>query len=58
MHCPHCGTLMNRHAEKSIKETHLENSPLFDPRLEGVIAAIYCCPACGKVEMELEVRLI
>jgi hypothetical protein len=49
---------MNRHAEKSIKETHLENSPLFDPRLEGVIAAIYCCPACGKVEMELEVRLI
>jgi hypothetical protein len=49
---------MNRHADKSIKETHLEETSLFDPTIEGVIAAIYYCPVCGKVEMELEVRLI
>jgi predicted RNA-binding Zn-ribbon protein involved in translation (DUF1610 family) len=58
MHCPNCGALMNRHADKSIKETHLEETSLFDPTIEGVIAAIYYCPVCGKVEMELEVRLI
>jgi len=55
MHCPNCGALMNRHAEKSIKETHPEESSLFDPMIEGVLAAIYCCPRCGKIEMELEV---
>ena len=37
---------MNRHAEKTVK----------DPRTpEGeVIASIHYCPACGKVEAEIE----
>ena len=46
MHCPNCGTLMNRHAEKPIKDSR---------RPEGeVIASIYYCPDCGKVEAETE----
>ncbi len=42
MRCPSCGTLMNQHAEKPIK----------DPRAPKgeVIASIHYCPACGKVE--------
>jgi C4-type Zn-finger protein len=46
MYCPSCGAPMNRHAEKTIK----------DPQVpEGeVIASIYCCPKCGKVEAEIE----
>ena len=40
------GTLMNRHAEKTVKDAHA---------LEGeVIASIHYCPGCGKVEAEIE----
>jgi ribosomal protein S27AE len=46
MHCPECGTLMNRHAEKAIKDSHA-------PETE-VIASIHYCPRCGKVEAEFE----
>ena len=46
MHCPNCGALMNRHAEKPIKDAHA---------FEGeVIASIHYCPACGKVEAVIE----
>jgi len=46
MGCPNCGTLMNRHAEKPVKDAHA---------LEGeVIASIHYCPGCGKVEAEIE----
>jgi ribosomal protein S27AE len=46
MNCPGCGTLMNRHAEKPIKESRVPNGE--------VIASIHYCPRCGKVEAELE----
>lgn len=46
MRCPDCDTLMNRHAEKLIKDAHA---------LEGeVVASIHYCPGCGKVEAEIE----
>jgi predicted RNA-binding Zn-ribbon protein involved in translation (DUF1610 family) len=46
MHCPDCGALMNRHAEKPLKDSR---SP------EGeVLASIHYCPNCGKVESELK----
>jgi predicted RNA-binding Zn-ribbon protein involved in translation (DUF1610 family) len=45
MHCPDCGTLMNRHAEKQVKLPHAESD---------VIASIHSCPACGKVELTVE----
>jgi hypothetical protein len=37
---------MNRHAEKPVMEPHIPEGEL--------IAFIYYCPACGKVEAELE----
>jgi ribosomal protein S27AE len=46
MRCPSCGTLMNRHAEKLIKDPHVPEGE--------VIASIHYCPKCGKVEAELE----
>jgi len=52
--CPNCGTLMNRHAEKPLKEASPEESVHFDTVLGGVVAAMYCCPGCGKVEAEME----
>jgi predicted RNA-binding Zn-ribbon protein involved in translation (DUF1610 family) len=46
MNCPRCGTSMNRHAEKPLKDP---GSP------EGeVLASIHYCPGCGKVEAEPE----
>ena len=53
MLCPVCGTPMNKHAEKPLKTGAPQESPWFDPDLEGVLFAIHCCPACGKVESEL-----
>ena len=47
MSCPDCGTLMNRHAEKLIKT--------ITPDEREVVAAVYACPACGKIEAE-EIR--
>ena len=46
MSCPSCGTLMNRHAEKLIKDSHVPGGE--------VLASIHYCPKCGKVEAELE----
>jgi ribosomal protein S27AE len=46
MRCPSCGTLMNRHAEKLIKDSHIPEGE--------VLASIHYCPKCGKVEAELE----
>ena len=54
MRCPRCGTLMNRHAEKPLKDARREESLPFDPILGGAISSIHCCPGCGKVEAELE----
>ena len=46
MRCLNCGTLMNRHAEKLVKDA---------PAPEGeVIASIHYCPGCGKVEAVIE----
>ena len=45
MHCPNCGTPMNRHAEKPLKTAAEETE---------VIASIHYCPACGKVEATIE----
>ena len=45
MYCPSCGTLMNRHAEKLVKDSEM-------PEGEAV-ASIHYCPGCGKVEAEL-----
>ena len=48
MRCPSCDTPMNRHAEKTIKDPHVGEG-------EGeVVASVYYCPECGKVEAELE----
>jgi hypothetical protein len=46
---------MNRHAEKPIKIAHVEEStPSPSDSFPGeVVAAIHCCPACGKVEAEI-----
>ena len=44
MHCPKCGTPMNRHAEKPLKTAAEETE---------VIASIHYCPACGKVGLEI-----
>jgi C4-type Zn-finger protein len=44
MRCPDCGATMNHHAEKPIKT----------PFGDEVIADIYYCPACGKVEAKME----
>jgi len=46
MRCPSCGTLMNRHAEKLIKDSHAPDGE--------VLASIHYCPKCGKVETEPE----
>jgi hypothetical protein len=46
MHCPDCGTLMNRHAEKLVKDPHAPGGE--------IIASIHYCPACGKVEAQVE----
>jgi len=46
MRCPNCGTLMNEHAEKAIKDPHTPEGE--------VIASIHYCPGCGKIEAEPE----
>jgi uncharacterized protein with PIN domain len=46
MRCPECGTTMNRHAEKPVKDSHVSEGE--------IIASIYYCPKCGKVEAEME----
>ena len=46
MRCPNCGALMNRHAEKSVKDPHASEGE--------VITSIHYCPVCGKVEAEPE----
>jgi predicted RNA-binding Zn-ribbon protein involved in translation (DUF1610 family) len=46
MRCPDCGTLMNRHAQKTVKDPQASESE--------VTASIHYCPACGKVELTLE----
>jgi len=46
MRCPTCGTVMNRHAEKSVKDPHASEGE--------AMATIYYCPGCGKVEAEVE----
>ena len=50
MRCPRCGAPMNHHAEKTIKEPHVPEGE--------VIASIYYCAACGKVEAELEAEAV
>jgi predicted RNA-binding Zn-ribbon protein involved in translation (DUF1610 family) len=55
MHCPNCGTLMNRHAEKPIRDTRPDESMSFDTIVDGVItSSIHYCPGCGKVEAEVQ----
>jgi ribosomal protein S27AE len=44
MLCPDCGTLMNCHAEKPVKNPLVPDGE--------IIASIHYCPACGKVEAE------
>jgi len=56
MRCPDCSALMNRHAEKPVKGACPDESAAFNDVLGEVIAAIHCCPGCGKVEAELEAR--
>lgn len=53
MICPNCGALMNRHAEKPLKIVPSEEPirPVENP--DDLIAAIHCCPACGKIEAEI-----
>ena len=47
MHCPSCNTPMNRHAEKTIKDPHVGEGE--------VVASVYYCPRCGKVEAKVEI---
>jgi hypothetical protein len=46
MRCPTCDLPMNRHAEKPLRHTS-------DDHQGEVVAAIYCCAGCGKVEAEV-----
>jgi hypothetical protein len=45
---------MNQHAEKPLTDVPPEESQNFDDIFGGVLVAVYCCPACGKVEAEVE----
>ena len=54
MHCPKCGFAMNRHAEKLLKTRERQDSLYADLDTDGVVASIYYCSNCGKVEAVLE----
>ena len=48
IHCPHCGALMNRHAEKV---DYSRNPDEFDdPVFDGVLVEFHTCPVCRYVE--------
>jgi C4-type Zn-finger protein len=46
MICPSCDAVMNLHAEKSVKDADVPEGEL--------IARVYYCPHCGKVEAEMK----
>jgi predicted RNA-binding Zn-ribbon protein involved in translation (DUF1610 family) len=46
MNCPNCGATMNRHAEKLFKNSQIS--------VDEILANIYYCPHCGKVEADVE----
>jgi hypothetical protein len=47
--CPHCGTPMNRHAEKIDYGAGLADPAAFDPTLGGVLEEFHTCPDCRFV---------
>ena len=48
MRCPKCGTVMNRHAEKPVRDYRESDGPADE--VMGAILLIHACPGCGKVE--------
>lgn len=48
MQCPDCGTPMNHHAAKLVREAPRESR--VDADRAEVIALIHYCPDCGNVE--------
>lgn len=54
LRCPKCGTLMNRHAEKSFNDHALDKPLNIDPDFGGAISSVHYCPGCGNVEIVAE----
>ena len=50
IHCPQCGALMNRHAEKVDYSRSPGGGGEGDPAFDGILVEFHTCPACGYVE--------
>jgi hypothetical protein len=50
MRCPHCGIVMNYHAEKINYLAAPTNPEAIDPDLRGIVEEVYTYPGCGNTE--------
>lgn len=47
MHCPACGAVMNRHADKLVAPVSEAERAAVDPALGGLVVEVHACPRCG-----------
>ena len=54
MSCAKCGAVMNHQADKLVHPVTAAEAATLTPGLDGVIEAVFACPACGWIDSRRE----